>query len=125
MSSIPVTFDPKVVFGKVRAPVKVTLNGYSYRSTIFSMGGRVFIPLRASHREAAGVREEATLQVKVELDTQQRTVELPPNLRKALTAAGKDTMACRKKLSSHQREHVHGSSACAAKVNGPATTSTS
>ncbi len=27
MCFIPVTFDPKDVFGKVRAPVKVTVNG--------------------------------------------------------------------------------------------------
>lgn len=27
MCYIPLTFDPKAVFGKVRAPVKVTLNG--------------------------------------------------------------------------------------------------
>ena len=33
---IPVTFDPAPVFGKVRAPVRVTLNGYTYRSTIAS-----------------------------------------------------------------------------------------
>lgn len=36
---IPLTFDPKSVFGKVRAPVKVTVNGYTYRSTIAAMGG--------------------------------------------------------------------------------------
>jgi len=27
---IPISFDPRAVFGKVRAPVKVTLNGYTY-----------------------------------------------------------------------------------------------
>ena len=48
---IPVTFDPKVVFGKVRAPVKVTLNGYTYRSTIAAMAGR-----RASLCAAATAR---------------------------------------------------------------------
>ena len=26
---IPLTFDPRVVFGRVRAPVKVTLNGHT------------------------------------------------------------------------------------------------
>ncbi len=36
---IPVNFDPKAAFGKIRAPVKVTLNRYTYRSTIASMGG--------------------------------------------------------------------------------------
>lgn len=35
---IPLTFDPKAVFGTLRAPVKVTLNGYTYRSTIAAMG---------------------------------------------------------------------------------------
>lgn len=37
---IPLTFDPKPVFGKLRAPVTVTLNGYTFRSTIAAMGGR-------------------------------------------------------------------------------------
>ena len=34
MCAIPVRFDPTPIFGEVRAPVRVTLNGYSYRSTI-------------------------------------------------------------------------------------------
>ena len=54
MCFIPVPFDPAPVFGKVRAPVLVTLNGYTYRSTIASMGG-FCIPLRKSNREAAGL----------------------------------------------------------------------
>lgn len=55
MCYIPVPFDPAPVFGRVRAPVKVTLNGYTYRSTIFSMEGMVGIPLRKSNREGAGL----------------------------------------------------------------------
>jgi len=31
MCFIPVPFDPTSAFGKVRAPVRVTLNGYTYR----------------------------------------------------------------------------------------------
>ena len=52
---IPLTFDPKPVFGTLRAPVKVTLNGYTFRSTIAAMGGPPCIPFRRSHREAAGL----------------------------------------------------------------------
>lgn len=52
---VPIPFDPKPVFGKVRAPVRVTLNGYTYASTISSMGEGPFVPLRKSHREAAGL----------------------------------------------------------------------
>src|SRR5215468_9769577 len=87
MSFIPVTFDPKEVFGKVRAPVKVTLNGYTYRSTIASMGEGPYIPLRKSNREAAKLEGGETLKVTLELDGDARTVEPPPDLVKALKAA--------------------------------------
>ena len=88
MCAIPVPFDPKPIFGKVRAPVRVTLNGYSYRSTIAAMGGPLFIPLRRSHREAAGLGGDETLKVTIELDTGIRDVAPPPDLAKALKAAG-------------------------------------
>jgi hypothetical protein len=52
MCFIPVTFDPAPVFGKIRAPVRVTVNGYTYRSTISSMGDGPCLPLRRSNREA-------------------------------------------------------------------------
>jgi Domain of unknown function (DUF1905) len=73
MCFIPITFDSKAVFGKVRAPVKVTLNGYTYRSTIAAMGGPPCIPLRRSNREAAGLEGNETLEVRLELDTDART----------------------------------------------------
>ena len=38
-----------------RPPVKVTLNGYTYRSTVASMGGRFMIGLSAENRTAAGL----------------------------------------------------------------------
>jgi hypothetical protein len=102
---IPVPFDPKPVFGKVRAPVKVTLNGFTYRSTIFSMGGEWFLPLRQSNREAAKLAGDETLEITLETDTTPRTVEAPPDLLKALK-----TKAARtgwEALSfTHQREHV-------------------
>lgn len=105
MSAIPVDFDPREAFGKVRAPVKVTLKGYSYRSTISAMGGEMFIPLRRSHREAAGIGDGETVKVRIELDTAKRTVEVPPDLRKALVAA--KAMPQWDKLSyTFQREHA-------------------
>jgi hypothetical protein len=83
---IPVNFDPKAAFGKIRAPVKVTLNGYTYRSTIASMGGITCIPLRRSNREAAGVVGAESIAVTIELDTEPRDVELPHDLALALRA---------------------------------------
>jgi hypothetical protein len=106
MSAIPVPFDPKAAFGTMRAPVKVTINGYTYRSTIACMGGPPFIPLRKSHREAAGVRIGTPLTIRLELDDQPRVVKVPADLAAALKkiAGGREGW---KALSfTHQREHV-------------------
>jgi hypothetical protein len=102
---IPLTFDPKAVFGKLRAQVKVTLNGYTYRSTIAAMGGPPFIPLRKSNREAAGLEGGETLNVRLELDTEPRVVKPPADLAKALKAAS--VWDRWQELSyTHQREHA-------------------
>ena len=84
---IPLTFDPKAVFGKLRAPVKVTLNGYTYRSTIAAMGGPPCIPLRKSNREAAGLEGGETIEVRLALDTEERVVKPPADFVKALKAS--------------------------------------
>src|SRR5229473_2274783 len=84
---IPLDFDPKAVFGKARAPVRVTVNGYTFRSTIAAMGGPPCIPLRRSHREAAGLEGGETIEVRLELDADTREVKPPADLVKALKAA--------------------------------------
>jgi hypothetical protein len=105
MCFIPVTFDPKAVFGKTRAPVKVTINGHTYRSTIATMGGPPCIPLRKSNREAAGLEGGETVAVRLELDAEKREVTPPKDLVKALKAA--DALEAWRALSfTHQREHV-------------------
>ena len=105
MCFIPLTFDPKAVFGKTRAPVTVTLNGFTFRSTIAAMGGPPFIPLRKSNREAAGLEGTETLEVRLEFDTEPRVVKPPADLVKALKAASVwdrwNDMSF-----THQREHV-------------------
>jgi hypothetical protein len=106
MSAIPVPFDPKAVFGKVRAPVKVTLNGYTFRSTIALMGGELFVPLRRSHREAAGLRGGETLEVRLELDTAPRVVTPPADLAAALKAAPPAWDRWQALSFTHQREYV-------------------
>jgi hypothetical protein len=103
--AIPVPFDPKEVFGKARVPVSVTLNGYTYRSTIFNMSGERFLPLRKSHREAAGLEGNETLPVTLTLDEAPREVEVPRDLEKALKAA-RIWEAWTAQSFTHKREHV-------------------
>lgn len=106
MCYIPLSFDPKGVFGKLRAPVKVTLNGYTYRSTIAAMGGPPCIPLRKSHREAAGLEGGETILVRLDLDTEPREVTPPDDFVKALKTVPSAWKRWEDLSYSHQREHV-------------------
>lgn len=106
MCAIPLSFDPKEVFGKVRVPVTVTLNGYTYRSTISSMGGPPCIPLRRSHREAAGLQGHETVEVTLELDLSPRVVTPPEDLVEALRKHPAAWERWQALSYTHQREHV-------------------
>ena len=71
--------------GAGRKPqVKVTINGYTYRSSIAFMGGVFMLGVSAAVREGAGIQGGDTVEVELELDTQPREVILPPDFKKAL-----------------------------------------
>ena len=78
---------PEIVtqLGSSRKPaVKVTVNGYVYRSTVAVMGGRFMIPVSAEHRQGAGLSGGDALSVTLELDTEPREVAVPDDLQAAL-----------------------------------------
>lgn len=106
MCFIPVPFDPKEVFGKVRAPVKVTIGRHTYRSTIFSMHGSLGIPLRQSNREAAGLEGNETVNVRIALDSDERVVALPADLARALKKNRAAAAGWKASSYTHQREHA-------------------
>jgi hypothetical protein len=106
MCFIPVPFDPTPIFGKVRAPVTVSLNGYTFRSTIASMGNGPCLPLRKSNREAAGLEGTETLRVTLALDAEKRVVKPPRDLVAALKAAPPAWDRWQDLSYSHQREHA-------------------
>ncbi len=65
--------------------VKVSLAGYTYRSTVAVMGGKFMIPLSAAHREASGLQAGDKVEVTLELDAEPRTVDVPGDLANALS----------------------------------------
>ncbi|MDQ6642100.1 MAG: YdeI/OmpD-associated family protein [Actinomycetota bacterium] len=71
-----------------RPKVTVTIRGHTYRSSIASMGGRMLLGVSAENREAAGVRAGDVLDVDVEVDSEERTVEVPEAMAAAM--AGDD-----------------------------------
>jgi hypothetical protein len=67
-----------------RPPVRVTLNRYSYRSTIAVMGGRYMVGVSAKVRDEAGVAGGDVVLVDVALDTETREVDVPADFRRVL-----------------------------------------
>jgi hypothetical protein len=70
-----------------RPAVSVTINGFTYRSTVATMGGRFLLPLSAENRQGAGVAAGDDIEVTVELDTAPREVTVPADLAEALDGA--------------------------------------
>lgn len=71
-----------------RPPVVVTVNGYSFRSTVGAMGGKALVPLSKAHRDASGLKADDRVTVTLELEEGQREVDVPAALRDALDRAG-------------------------------------
>jgi hypothetical protein len=69
-----------------RPPVKVTINGYTYRSTVAVVGGAHMVGVSAESRAGAGIVGGDEVEVDIELDTAPREVAVPADLAAALDA---------------------------------------
>jgi hypothetical protein len=67
-----------------RPPVRATINGFTYRSTVAVMDGKFMLGVSNEVRKSAGVAAGDTVDIDLELDTQTRDVELPPDFAAAL-----------------------------------------
>jgi uncharacterized protein YdeI (YjbR/CyaY-like superfamily) len=63
----------------------VTINGYTYRSTVAVLGGRFMVPVSNEVRSNAGVAAGDEVEVEIKLDTEPREVTVPPDLADALS----------------------------------------
>jgi hypothetical protein len=106
-TGIHVPDDVVAALGSGRKPaVKVTLNGYSYRSTVATMGGRFMVGVSAEVREKSGVKGGDTLEVEIELDTAPRVLEIPADFAAALAAEPAAQAAFDKLSYSNKRLHT-------------------
>jgi Bacteriocin-protection, YdeI or OmpD-Associated/Domain of unknown function (DUF1905) len=104
-AAITLPFDPKDEWGKVRAPVRGTIDGYPFTTTVARYGGVDYLAFRREVREGAGVEVGARVAIEVELDTSERIVAVPEDLAVALADGGvRDVFDA---LSyTHRREYV-------------------
>ena len=91
---------------KKRLPVRVTVNGYTYRSTVAPMGGEFLLPLNRENRAGASVRAGDVVEVTLERDDEPRAVDVPDDLSAALVSEPKALRAFEGLSYSHKREYV-------------------
>jgi Bacteriocin-protection, YdeI or OmpD-Associated/Domain of unknown function (DUF1905) len=103
---IELPLDVPAAFGKARAPVRGTINGHPFRSTVAVYGGRYYLPVKRALREAAGVAAGDAVVVELEPDDQPRTVAPPADLADALTADPEARAAFDGLSFTHQREYA-------------------
>ena len=90
-----------------KPPVKMTVNGYSYRSTVATIDGKFMVGFSADHRAASGIKGGDAVDVEIELDTEPRTVEVPADLQSALDAEPKARQTFDKLSNSLKGYHVY------------------
>jgi hypothetical protein len=106
-AGIPV--PPEVVAGLgsgKRPKVRVTINGYSYRSSVAPWGGEFMLPISVEHRTNAGLAAGDEVDVEIELDTEPRTVTVPPDFAEALDRHPDARRRFEALSYSHQLQHV-------------------
>ena len=83
-TGIEVPEDIVLAFGRgKRVPVTVTVNGYTYRSTIASRRGKFLFPVSSAIRAETGLKTDDPIEVALELDEAAREVEVPGELAEA------------------------------------------
>jgi bifunctional DNA-binding transcriptional regulator/antitoxin component of YhaV-PrlF toxin-antitoxin module len=95
---------PEVFGTRARIPVRGTINGYPFRSSLMPYGGIHMMPVNKTLREGAGIKPGDHVEVVMERDEEERTVDAPPLLQKEL-AKNKTARANWEKLSfTHKKE---------------------
>jgi len=89
-----------------RPPVRVTIGGHTYRSTVASRGGVYLLPLSAENRAGAGVAAGDEVEVDVELDDAPREVPVPDDLAAALAGDEAARTTFEALPFSHKQRHV-------------------
>jgi hypothetical protein len=91
-ASFTLPFDTRDVWGKAKVPVTVTINGYTWRSTVGNRSGIQYIVVNANARRGVGVKAGDFVTITLEPDTERREIEIPIPLQRAL---GAKRMPCR------------------------------
>jgi Domain of unknown function (DUF1905)/Bacteriocin-protection, YdeI or OmpD-Associated len=100
-------FDVPEVFGtRARVPVRGTINGFAFRSSLMPMDGCHAMCVNQTMRVGAGVKAGDTVTVVLERDEGKRVVEIAPLLKKALRASQRAQANWKRQSFTNQKEMV-------------------
>ena len=103
---IVIPFNAQVVFGRGRPVVRVTVNGYAYRSTLAPYGSEYYLPVNQAVRSGARVQVGDRVTVVLESDEAPRTIKAPTDLVRALKASPPAQTRWKELSFTHQKEYV-------------------
>jgi Domain of unknown function (DUF1905)/Bacteriocin-protection, YdeI or OmpD-Associated len=83
-ASFTLPFDTRDVWGRAKVPVKASINGYTWRSTVGNRGGIQYIVVNAEARRGAGVQAGDFVTIVLEPDAEKREIKVPIPLQRAL-----------------------------------------
>ena len=102
----PPFYVPATFGRKGRIPVKGTINGFPFRSSLMNMGDGHMMVVNAQLRAGAQCKAGDMVEVVLELDEEPRTVTVPAYLKKIIHADEKTKAAWAKLSFTHQKEYV-------------------
>jgi hypothetical protein len=119
VAAVAPPFDVVEVFGtRARVPVRGTINGYPFRSSLMPMGDCLpgkgsssrpssshMMPVCKALRDGAGVKPGDTVNIVMERDVEERIVDVPPALKEEL-AKSKTARANWEKLSFTSQKEI-------------------
>ena len=92
--------------GAKRFPVRATINGYEWRTTVTKMRGEFLLGLNREVRTGAGVEAGDVVEVTIELDSEPREVAVPPALAAALDGDAQARAAFDALAFTHRKEYA-------------------
>ena len=105
VSAITPPIDVRETFGtRGRVAVRGTINGFPFRSSLMSMGGCHMMPVNKALCDGAHVKPGDIVDVVMERDVDERTVEAPPSLQKELAKNKKAQERWEKLSFTHKKE---------------------
>ena len=101
---VPVDFQAH--FGRHRPPVRVTIRGFTFRTTPARYGTEYYVVVNRANRAAIGIDRGDRVRIRFELDTEPRVVKPPPELAASLASSAAAKAMYGKLAYSHQKAYA-------------------